>query len=323
LYVNHADSDFCFLFPYIVLSFLCRNLDGLSTIVPSGKTSVSDESPFGTGTVVDIAIGDPDTFSSLVDFATLADLVGTLSKANGITLFAPTNDAFAVLAKAAPDIVSNLQKEEWQDHLEDLLFYHVLPDVVLSSAITDGLSVTTLNTEDIDFTVTDGGGTFVNTGVEVVAADVDAKNGVIHVIDTVLIPSWVSNSIVDLAKATSDLSTLVDLVVQAGLADTLSEAGPYTVFAPTNEAFVELLEDGTSLSADQVSSILTYHVVSGIYPESALVDGLSLTTVQGEELIFRSLGTRVFANDEKIIIPNILANNGIVHVIKGVLIPEE
>ena len=278
-----------------------------------------------TETVVDIAVSDPDTFSSLVNFATLADLVDTLSTTNDITLFAPTNDAFTALAKAAPDVVSNLQTEEWQDHLEDLLFYHVLPDVIRSSAITNGLSATTLNTEDIDFTVTNGngGGIFVNEGAEVVAADVDAKNGVIHVIDNVLLPSWVSNSIVDLAKATSDLSTLVDLVVQAELVDTLSEAGPYTVFAPTNEAFAELLDDGTSLSADQVASVLTYHVVEGIYTEDALVDGLALTTLQGEELVFRGIGNRVFANDERIIIPNILANNGIVHVIGGVLIPEE
>ncbi|OEU05846.1 beta-Ig-H3/fasciclin, partial [Fragilariopsis cylindrus CCMP1102] len=130
-------------------------------------------------------------------------------------------------------------------------------------------------------------------------------------------------SIVDLAKATSDLSTLVDLVVQAELVDTLSEAGPYTVFAPTNEAFAELLDDGTPLSTDQVSSVLTYHVVEGIYTEDALVDGLALTTLQGEELIFKSRFKGTFVNDEEIIIPNILANNGIVHVIKGVLIPEE
>ena len=278
-----------------------------------------------TETVVDIAVGDPDTFSSLVDFVTQADLVDTLSTTNGITVFAPTNDAFEALSEAAPDVVSNLQTEEWQDHLVDLLFYHVLPVEVPSSAVTNGLSATTLNTEDINFTVTtkNGGGIFVNKDAEVIAADVDAKNGVIHVIDNVLLPSWVSSSIVDLAKATSDLSTLVDLVVQAELVDTLSEAGPYTVFAPTNKAFAELLEDGTSLSTDQVASILTYHVVEGIYPESALINGLTLTTLQGEELTFRSRLTGKFANDEKILIPNILANNGIVHVIKGVLIPEE
>lgn len=112
------------------------------------------------------------------------------------------------------------------------------------------------------------------------------------------------HSQLDLAKATSDLSTLVDLVVQAGLADILSEAGPYTfLFSPKNEAFLELLENKTTLPA--------------------LTDGLSLTTVQGEELTSRSVGNTVFTNYERIIIPNILANNGIIHVINGVLIPEE
>merc|ERR1711957_939985 len=218
----------------------------ISETVPPSDSSTSLDSSVESGTsetVVDIAVGDPGTFSSLVDFVTQADLVDTLSTTNDITLFAPTNDAF------------------------------------------------------------------------------DAKNGVIHVIDNVLLPSWVSNSIVDLAKATSDLSTLVDLVVQAELVDTLSEAGPYTVFAPTNKAFAELLDGGASLSADQVLSVLTYHVVKGIYTEDALVDGLALTTLQGEELVFRGIGNRVFANDERIIIPNILANNGIVHVIKGVFDP--
>ena len=320
----HASIQLTSLFLPSVLFLLFYR----SETVPPSDSSTSLDSSVESGTsetVVDIAVGDPGTFSSLVGFVTQADLVDTLSTTNDITLFAPTNDAFTALSEAAPDVVSNLQTEEWQDHLVNLLLYHVLPVEVPSSAVTDGLTATTLNTEDIDFTVSNGngGGIFVNEGAEVVAADVDAKNGVIHVIDNVLLPSWVSNSIVDLAKATSDLSTLVDLVVQAELVDTLSEAGPYTVFAPTNEAFAELLDDGTSLSADQVASVLTYHVVKGIYTEDALVDGLALTTLQGEELVFRGIGNRVFANDERIIIPNILANNGIVHVIKGVLIPEE
>jgi transforming growth factor-beta-induced protein len=278
-------------------------------------------------TVLDIIVGDPDTFSSLLGYFTQADLVDTLSNTQGITLFAPTNGAFEALTEAAPDVATNLKTEEWQDHLEDLLYYHALPTVVPSSDITDGLSVTTLNEEDINFTVTttNGGGTstFVNTDAEVVEADIDAINGIIHAIDNVILSSWVSNSIMERAEGTSELSTLVDLVVQAGLSGTLSEAGPYTVFAPTNTAFLgSLFEDITSLSADQLSSILSYHVVEGIYPDTDLRNGLILTTLQGEKLTFESRGTGKFVNDKRIIIPNILANNGIVHFIDGVLIPE-
>ena len=136
-------------------------------------------------------------------------------------------------------------------------------------------------------------------------------------------PSVDSNSIMDIATRITYLSTLVDLIFQAGLYGTLSGAGPFTVFAPTNAAFLEsLVGDKTSLSAEQLFSILTYHVVEGIYTEDALVNGLILTTLQGDKLTLSSQGKNEFVNDEKIIIPNILANNGIIHVIGGVLTPE-
>jgi transforming growth factor-beta-induced protein len=278
--------------------------------------------------VLEIIIVDPDNFSSLLGYFSQADLVDTLSNGQGITLFAPTNDAFKTLTGAASDVEVNLKTEEWQNHLEDLLYHHVLPTVVPSSDITDGLSVTTLNEDDIYFTVstTNGGGTgiFVNTDAEVVEADIDAINGIIHAIDDVILPSWFSNSIMKLAEGTSDLSTLVDLVVQAGFSGTLSEAGPYTVFAPTNAAFLDsLFGGGTSISADQLSSILTYHVLKGIYADTDLRDGLILTTLQGEKLTFKSTKENgEFVNDKRIIIPNILANNGIIHIIDGVLIQE-
>ena len=278
--------------------------------------------------MLEIIVVDPDNFSSLLGYFSQADLVDTLSNGQGITLFAPTNDAFKTLTEAASDVEVNLKTEEWQNHLEDLLYHHVLPTVVPSSDITDGLSVTTLNEDDIYFTVstTNGGGTgiFVNTDAEVVEADIDAINGIIHAIDDVILPSWFSNSIMKLAEGTSDLSTLVDLVVQAGFSGTLSEAGPYTVFAPTNAAFLDsLFGGGTSISADQLSSILSYHILKGIYADTDLRDGLILTTLQGEKLTFKSTKENgEFVNDKRIIIPNILANNGIIHIIDGVLIPE-
>ena len=278
--------------------------------------------------MLEIIVVDPDNFSSLLGYFTQADLVDTLSNGQGITLFAPTNDAFKTLTGAASDVEVNLKTEEWQNHLEDLLYHHVLPTVVPSSDITDGLSVTTLNEDDIHFTVsiTNGGGTgiFVNTDAEVVEADIDAINGIIHAIDDVILPSWFSNSIMKLAEGTSDLSTLVDLVVQAGFSGTLSEAGPYTVFAPTNAAFLDsLFGGGTSISADRLSSILSYHILKGIYADTDLRDGLILTTLQGEKLTFKSTKENgEFVNDKRIIIPNILANNGIIHIIDGVLIQE-
>jgi len=256
-----------------------------------------------------------------VDFVALADLVDALSTTQGITVFAPTNDAFSALIDAAPDVVANLQKEEWSNHLQNLLLFHVLPVEVPSSDVTNGLIATALSGEDLSFGV-NGDGIFVNTGSQVVVADVDASNGVVHAIDNVLLPSWVTNNVVERAIASPILTTLVDLIVAAGLVEALSGDGPFTVFAPTDDAFLEFLGDGDEpLDIDLVTTILTYHVVPGIYTASDIVNGLSLTTAQGEALTFSAMGATKMVNGEGIVAADILANNGIVHVIDGVLLP--
>jgi len=274
-----------------------------------------------TGTIVDVAAGDA-RFSTLVDFVVQADLAGVLGSTPGLTVFAPTNDAFTALATAAPDVVANLGEAEWSNHLEDVLKYHVLPVEVRAEAITDGLKETALNEEELTINANDGVVT-VNIASEVVEADVDASNGVIHAIDNVLLPSWVSNSIVDRASGSPDLSILVDLVGAAGLAETLSGPGPFTVFAPTNDAFNEFLKgfpDGPTSEA--VTSILTFHVLSGIYSaadiEDVFQDGLSVSTLQGGDVTFSTPG---MVNDATIAVLDILANNGIVHVIDRVMTP--
>merc|ERR1712176_591736 len=203
--------------------------------------------------------------------------------------------------------------------------YHVLPVEVASSAVSDGLTTTALNGESLSFAV-NSGSISINSGSEVILTDVSASNGVIHAIDNVLLPSWVSHGIVDRAVGSSLLTTLVDLVVSAGLTDTLSGEGPFTVFAPTNDAFLEFLGEGTdagSLDLNLVSTILTYHVLPGIYSVSDIENGLSLTTVQGEDLSFSLMGNTAMVNGESVVSADILANNGIVHVIDGVLIPIE
>ena len=123
------------------------------------------------------------------------------------------------------------------------------------------------------------------------------------------------------------MSALVDLVAQANLVETLNGEGPFTVFAPTNDAFVEFLGaegiDAGSLDIELLLPILTYHVVPGIYVASDIVNGLSLTTVQGEDMVFTVMGDTGMVNGETILHTNILANNGVVHVLDGVLIPME
>jgi len=298
---------------------IVHKIDGLLIPQSVERDSVALADP---QTVVDVASSMSETFSTLVDFVIKADLVSPLNNTQGITVFAPTNDAFAALDE---DVVANLETKAWSTHLQDVLLYHVLPDEVPSSAVTDGLTAKALNGEFLSFGV-NGDGISVNDGSEVVVPDVGANNGVIHAIDNVLIPSWVSTSIVDRAIGNEDLSTLVDLVGKAGLDTTLSGDGPFTVFAPTNDAFVKLLGENVdtgALDEDLVTSILMYHVVSGIYSAADVANGVSLTTVQGDDISFSVMGDAKMVNGNTIVATDILANNGIVHVIDGVLIPNE
>jgi transforming growth factor-beta-induced protein len=285
--------------------------------------------------LLDVANDNSDAFSSLAQFIATADLAGDLIDRDGITLFAPTNDAFAKFKKnTRNELADNLKTDPWQEHLEDLLFYHTLPNIVSSDDIIGGKRASeTLNDEKLKFTLSKkniGGLTvtdiFVNTDAQIIDADISIVNGIIHAIDDVLLPPWVSKNIVDTIESNpskNKLETLVELLKDFDLNDQLSSPGPYTFFAPTNLALKKDIANGNDLSPDQLSSVLNYHVVEGIYPESVLVDGFTLETLQGETLTFKrkSNGTTK-VKDETIITPNILANNGIVHVIDGVLIPE-
>jgi uncharacterized surface protein with fasciclin (FAS1) repeats len=127
--------------------------------------------------VVDVAVSLPETFSTLVDLVTAADLVDALSTTEDITVFAPTNDAFGQLDAT---VVSNLQTEQWKLHLQDTLLYHVVPSVVPASAITEETTATALNGENITAAPAEGT-VVINDSASVVQADVEADNGLIHV----------------------------------------------------------------------------------------------------------------------------------------------
>lgn len=139
------------------------------------------------------------------------------------------------------------------------------------------------------------------------------------------------STIVELAQATDSLSILVDAVVEAELVETLSSEGPFTVFAPTNDAFATLLEDLDAtaeelLARDDLGEILTYHVVSGEVLSSALSDGQVITTVQGGELTVSIDESGVMLTDANggtamIVTADIDASNGVVHVIDSVVLP--
>jgi uncharacterized surface protein with fasciclin (FAS1) repeats len=152
------------------------------------------------------------------------------------------------------------------------------------------------------------------------------SNGVVHVIDGVLIPSWVGNSLVDRVVAASDLSALLSLVLLAGIEGALAGPGALTLVAPTNSAFAKLPEDVVDLLTSPAGKstlvqILTYHVFSGIFTSDRLSDGLFIPTLEGGKVTV-SLDPVRF-NDSKAVQVDILANNGVVHKIDTVLDPND
>ncbi len=272
-------------------------------------------------TVVDIIVNSPDhtTLEAAVIAAGLAD---DLSQVGPFTVFAPTDDAFNDLPAG---LVDQLLMDPTGD-LADILLYHVVGATALSTSLSDGDIFTTLLGQDITVTIT-GGNVFINNA-QVIVADIIASNGVVHVIDAVLLPELevLPATVVDIIVGSDVHNTLEAAVIAAGLADDLSQAGPFTVFAPTDDAFNDLpaglvdqlLMDPTGDLAD----ILLYHVVGASAPASSLSNGDVFTTLLGQDITVTITGGNVFINDAQVIITDLMAENGIVHVIDAVLLPE-
>merc|ERR1739848_220093 len=232
-----------------------------------------------------------DDLSTLVAAVVAGDLVDTLSSPGPFTVFAPTNEAFGALPEGTLD---SLLKPENKDQLVDILTYHVLPAQVLSTDLKFFQSVTTVEGKNVHVIKTNKNvyvGPSTKELKKVVGADNLASNGVAHIIDGVLLPpaglADTKPNIVELAQSVDDLSTLVAAVVAGDLVDTLSSPGPFTVFAPTNEAFGGLPE-GTLDSLlkpenkDQLVDILTYHVLPAQVLSTDLKPKQVVKTVEGK-----------------------------------------
>ena len=254
---------------------------------------------------------------SLVAAVIQAELLSTLQGEGPFTVFAPTDDAFTA---AGVDLAA-LDNDEGKAALTNILLYHVVSGAVPSSAVTDGLVAAAVNGDDLTFTV--GEGVMVNDA-NVILADVMASNGIIHVIDKVLMPPADLVDIPTVAQGTGIHDSLVAAVIQAELLSTLQGEGPFTVFAPTDDAFTAAGVDLAALDNDEgkaaLTNILLYHVVSGAVPSSAVTDGLVATAVNGDDLTF-TVGEGVMVNDANVILADVQASNGIIHVIDKVLMP--
>nr|XP_027225410.1 transforming growth factor-beta-induced protein ig-h3-like isoform X2 [Penaeus vannamei] len=261
-------------------------------------------------------------FSQLVDLVVTAGLADTVSNGGPFTVFAPTNEAFQALD---PELVKALLADP--ERLKDVLLYHVVPGAVLSSDLSDGLVATTAQGGDLRVNV-NGNAVTIND-VDVTRADIPASNGVIHVLNQVLLPPENLGNLAEVLTG-EGFSQLVDLVVAAGLADTVSNGGPFTIFAPTNEAFQALDADlVTSLVSDpeRLKKVLLYHVVSGSVLSSDLSGSAMVPSVQGAPLKVsleeNSDKTTVTVNGAPVTRADVPASNGVVHVIDQVLLPPE
>ena len=264
-----------------------------------------------------------DDHASLVAALTHANLVETLQGAGPFTVFAPTDAAFA----AAGIDLADYDTEEENATLVDILTYHVYEGSVAAADVTDGMSVAMLNGDEATFAVTSDG-TVTIGAAKVTTADVVSSNGIIHIIDAVLLPPADAPTldIPATAQSTGVHTALVAALSQANLVSALQADGPFTVFAPTDAAFeaagIDLTTFDTPEENATLADILTYHVDSGAVPASAVTDGLAVNMLNGDKATFAvSADGVVSVGGANVTTADVQTTNGIIHVIDKVLLP--
>ncbi len=285
--------------------------------------------------IVELAQGDAN-LSTLVRALERTDLVGVLNGTDQFTVFAPTNAAFSALFTALSTPGNTVTVENIDAAvLKKTLLYHVVSGEVRSSAITTGYvkSAATFGSTSnaLSLYVEKSSGVKINGSVNVTTADVDASNGVIHVVDKVITLPTVVNQALNNPNFTSLVAALTRSDLGVDYVTTLSGAGPFTVFAPTNAAFTALLTElnVTSLNdipAATLNAVLQYHVVSGANVVAAqLTEGQEVTALSGKKFTIKLAGGAKIQDGQgrtsNIVITDVQANNGVVHAIDKVLLP--
>ncbi len=258
------------------------------------------------------------SFQTLVAAVKAAGLVETLQGKGPFTVFAPTDDAFAKLGK---DAIADLLKPENKAKLTAILTYHVVAGDNPAAKVVTVKELTSVQGSPLAI-VADKNGVTVGTA-KVVKTDVLAQNGVIHVIDSVLLPP--DNLVATAAKA-GKFQTLLTAATAAGLAETLSNDGPFTVFAPTDEAFAKLGKDTIAdllkpENKAKLASILKHHVVAGRVKAEAVVKVKEVKTLQGTSLAVKVEQGKVSIGGANVVATDVIAGNGVIHVIDSVLLP--
>jgi transforming growth factor-beta-induced protein len=270
------------------------------------------------GDLVDVAV-NAGRFNVLAQALTAADLVGALQGPGPFTVFAPTDSAFAKLPPGTLDFLLQPQNKQ---ALTDILLYHVVPGKLGAADVLASKALDTLNGQRLDISLQQGQ-PFVDQA-QIWVTDVGATNGVIHVIDEVLLPSTLD--VLETAETAGTFTTLLAAVDAADLTAALGGPGPFTVLAPTDAAFAKLppvliTELLKPENKGRLITILTYHVIPDrLFADEALAAG-SVATLQGKSVTFSSNPNGAFVNGAKLEAVDIDASNGVVHVIDTVLIP--
>ena len=276
-------------------------------------------------TIYDIARSNGD-FEQLTAAVEQAGLAGTLDSSGPFTVFAPTDDAFAAFAASGIDPEATL---------ENILLYHVVPGTYTAENVVGRDSLPTVFGESIDVEVVDGA-VVLDGRATVVATDIQASNGVIHVIDAVLAPpvnaldlSTAGDpdmTIAEIAAADGRFDTLLAALNAAGLAQTFANPGDYTVFAPTDAAFAALpagtVEALLADPAGDLTTILLYHVVGDSLSINQIANDDFIPTLEGRPLrVTTDDSFNVSVDGAQIQLFNIRASNGVIHVIDSVMVP--
>jgi transforming growth factor-beta-induced protein len=302
-------------------------------------TSCSDDddsTPTPTGptqTIAQIVAGNAN-YSILNEALEATGLDATLQGSGSFTVFGPNNDAFNALfdellitdANSDGSRVDDLAAAIGVDAVTDILLYHVLGAEILAANVPVKAYVSTLSDAAPDDRALSllvekrTSGVVLNNGPVVVAADIRATNGVIHGIDEVLLLP----NIVDHASNNADFSELVDALVATDLVPALLLPGPFTVFAPVNQAFEDISAVTATLTLAQLTTVLTYHVVAGNVQSTQLVAG-PVTSINDQQFTV-NVGTSVTITDTTEGVSNVIATdvqgtNGVIHVLDRVLLP--
>lgn len=300
----------------------------MKTLILTSLLTLSSAASLPGGGDSGCSASRPDIVSTAVaagDFQTLAaalgaaGLVETLQGPGPFTVFAPTDAAFAKLPKGA---VESLLEPENRHALIDLLKYHVVAGNVPAAAVVERPGLESLLGQRLKIHVEEGAVSVA--GARVTKADLACSNGVIHVVDTVLMP--VRENLVEVAAKAGAFQTLLTAAKAAGLADTLAKDGPFTVLAPTDDAFAKLPK-GTLESLlepenrAQLAAILKAHVISGRAFSDQVAGLATVRTIAGDELkVDTHEGIRI--GGARVVTPDLQASNGVVHVIDTVIVPQ-